>query len=148
VHRCLEVDPGDRFSSISELVSALAPFCPTFADRTVSRIQRRLDARSSGEVLRGSDEAPVDPRAPTEPVFDDEAAKSVRTYRRWRARRVVSHTAGWLAVGGMLLLLAHAYAPTLVPTSGEVITEARGTVERVTEAARTAWERASDAPAR
>jgi eukaryotic-like serine/threonine-protein kinase len=153
VQRCLEVDPDDRFESISELVSALAPYCPTFASSAAASIQRRLEARASGELLSGLDEAPVDPRAATELANDndlpsEEPAGVTRTERRWRARRLVSHTVGWLAVLGMLLLLGRAYAPAALPSSSDVLTEARGTMERVTEAARTAWERAADAPNR
>jgi serine/threonine-protein kinase len=152
VQRCLEVDPDDRFESISALVSALAPYCPTFASGAVAKIQRRLDARASGARSLSLEEAAVDPRAATELAPDellvDEPVPVTRTERRWRARRVVSHTVGWLAIFGMLLLLGRAYAPFPLPSSAELLTGARGTVERVTEVARTAWQRTADAPSR
>jgi serine/threonine protein kinase len=144
VHRCLQVDPDERFGSISELVSALAPYCPRFAESAVARIQRRLDARASGERVITVDTEPVDPRAATEPWLDD-IETAPRSNRRLGVRRGLAHAVGWLAVLGMLALLGRAYAPASMPSSKELLSEARGTVDRVTEMAHGAWQRALDA---
>lgn len=66
VHRCLALDPEQRYADIGELAEALAPFCPG-SEEAVRRIQRRLAARTSGELLVPS--GSIDAQAPTEPAF-------------------------------------------------------------------------------
>lgn len=65
VHRCLQIDPRDRYSDIGELAEALAEYCPG-SEESVRRIQRRLAARTSGEVVVGS---AIEVHAPDERSF-------------------------------------------------------------------------------
>jgi serine/threonine-protein kinase len=66
IHRCLQIDPEDRYANIAELAEALSEFCPG-SEEAVRRIQRRLSARTSGEVVVAS--GGIDVQAPTEPTF-------------------------------------------------------------------------------
>jgi serine/threonine protein kinase len=66
VHRCLQIDPAERYADIAELAEALSPYCPDSED-AVRRIQRRLASRTSGEIMMAS--ASIDVQAPTEPSF-------------------------------------------------------------------------------
>jgi eukaryotic-like serine/threonine-protein kinase len=71
IHRCLQVDPDERYADVGELADALAPYCPGSED-TLRRIHRRLASRASGEILLSS--GVIDVQAPTEPAFTSQEA--------------------------------------------------------------------------
>lgn len=53
VMKCLRLDPGDRFASITELAKALAPLAPPSASFTLERISRYLsekEQRQTGSI--------------------------------------------------------------------------------------------------
>jgi serine/threonine-protein kinase len=149
VHRCLAVDPEERFQDVADLAEALAEFAGEPGLRAARRIQQRLHALPESPL---SDAQRVDVQAPTEPAIDEMTLGAVLQRRkRARTRRVASQVAGWAAVGGALLLLAHALAPSL-PKSTDVLAEARGSVERagvrLSDAARSVWDPDAEAPSK
>ncbi len=147
VYRCLELDPNDRFANISELADALSVYRPN--DLSL-RIQRRLAERETGE--RPSGERVMNVQAPAEPAFDEDRMAFGATRHGGRARRIVSHAVGWVALTLMVFFLGYTFAPSPLPSTEELKAKARESVERVSAhaslAARQVWPGASDKPAK
>jgi serine/threonine protein kinase len=154
VHRCLLVDPDERFQNVADLADALIPFCPSLAEGAAFRIRRRLEVRASGEIPGTASER-VDVRAPTQPALQDSSRQGLvlqdlvpATSRRSRAgRRVASRVVFGLSLAGMVALVLQAFAPDVSQASG-LAGEARSAVTRasarMSEAARGFWQHPND----
>jgi serine/threonine-protein kinase len=100
VDRCLELEPEDRFQSVSELVTALAPFGGQASAVRVARIERLVAHK---EAVAGRDRSPTTPRKSARGVRR-RLSKLARSARfRW-ALALVALT----APSGLVLLVHHA----------------------------------------
>jgi serine/threonine-protein kinase len=96
IHRCLELEPEERYADVAELADALGPFCPGSED-ALRRIHRRLASRTSGEVLMAGT---IDAQAPTEPPFaSQDIAFALKRPKRHPGRAAA-------VLGAAVLLLA------------------------------------------
>lgn len=127
VHRCLAVDPVNRFESIFELAVALAPFYAGGPDAAV-RIRHLMRSRQSGE-LSAVPIPSVDVEAPTEVAVHEEDDPEISIVRPRRSK-AFAHALAGLSLVAMLALLAHAFAPA-VPKAH--LAQAQASVERVGE---------------
>jgi eukaryotic-like serine/threonine-protein kinase len=108
VHRCLQIDPEDRYADIAELAEALAPY-GTDAEEAVRRIQRRLAARTSGEmVMTGTG---IDVQAPTEPAFTSgDVALALARPKRHRGKLAAFMGASIIALAALGFTRRHSVA--------------------------------------
>ncbi|HTQ06715.1 MAG TPA: serine/threonine-protein kinase [Polyangiaceae bacterium] len=126
VHRCLAVDPVNRFENVFELAVALAPFAEGGVESVV-RIRHLLRAHNLGELA----EQPLPgagARAPAEPAVpaNDTVVASARSRR---PRAFASALAG-LSLVAVLALLSRALGPS---SHAAHLTRAQASVERVSE---------------
>ncbi len=127
VHRCLAVEPMNRFQSIFELAVALAAFCPGGIE-TTTRIRHLMGSHDGDDLPAFPLLQTVDAQAPTElaPPAEGSPAPSLR---RRRPKALAQALAG-LSLVAMLMLLARVFAPI---TSAAHIAEAQASVVRVGE---------------
>jgi eukaryotic-like serine/threonine-protein kinase len=126
VHRCLAVDPVNRFESILDLAMALAPFAVDGIESAM-RIRHRLQSRDSGE-LSSLLQFAVDAHAPTVLAVDEETAPV--PLARSRRRQWTTHALAGLSFVAMLLILARSLAP--VKPAARLV-GAQASVERTSE---------------
>jgi serine/threonine protein kinase len=126
VARCLARDPSDRFDTVAELASALAPFAPPHARTSVARIARsiaqapRTPFPSSGDMTLRS----PSPKRERHRASDAPWASSHRAAPKVGAPLVV----GVLAIAAAL---ASVSAVLVVRHRGSAVTNAQMTPERL-----------------
>ncbi len=99
VHRCLQLEPGERYADIGELAEALAPYSPGSEDG-LRRIQRRLACRASGEIVVSG--GAIDVQAPTEPAFTSQEVALALARPKRHPGKLVSVLAGLaIALSGL-----------------------------------------------
>jgi serine/threonine-protein kinase len=126
VHRCLAVDPADRYQNIFELAVALAPFCPGGVEAAL-RIRHLMRSHESDELPAFPLLQQVDAQAPTELARPAEEALSRNPRRR---PKVVAQALAGLSLVAMLMLLARVLGPV---ASAAHLAEAHASVVRVGE---------------
>jgi hypothetical protein len=122
VHRCLQIDPAERYADIAELAEALSPYCPGSED-AVRRIRRRLAARTSGEIMIPS--GGIDVQAPTEPSFPGRnVALSLSRPKRHHGKAAAFVGASVLALAAMGFTRRHSVDfDRLAGAAGDRMTE-------------------------
>jgi serine/threonine protein kinase len=123
VHRCLNLDPNDRFADVSELAEALSPFCQADGRAVAERVQKRLAMRQTGEIPNDSSPFLLAQRRLSDTDDDIELALGHKP----GARRFASRAVAAFALGAMLALVARAFDPSF-SRSTAFIGEARDQV--------------------
>lgn len=127
VHRCLAVDPVNRFQTVFELAVALAPFCPGGVE-AAKRIRHLMRSHESDELPAFPLIQSVDVQAPTELAPPSEESAPPSLHRR--RPKVLAQALAGLSLVAMLMLLARMFGPV---TSAAHLADAQASVVRVGE---------------